>query len=133
MFGAYRAPAREATMSGLRVAARALIAGLVSGAAVAAPADATPAGRPPEIRVLAGRWGDAAPADIRKVLESAAAPFLPHFADRAFAPILVSRGTAGPITLYDPGPAGEIRVKLDVEGSYWAQLAYQPGRGTRGR
>jgi hypothetical protein len=93
--------------------------------ASAAPAEAAPVGRPPEIRIVPGRWGDADPADIRAVLESAAAPFLPHVAGRAFAPILVSRGTAGPITLYDRGPAGETRVKLDVEGAYWSQFAYQ--------
>jgi hypothetical protein len=114
-------------MDRLRVAGLALVAGLggAGAAAVAAPADGSTGGRPPEIRVLAGRWGDADPADIRAVLESAAAPFLPHFAGRAFAPILVSRGTGGPITLYDRGPAGETRVKLDVDGSYWAQFAYQ--------
>lgn len=113
-------------MIGRRIAGVALIAGLGPVfPALAETAGAPPAGRPPEIRVLAGRWGGAEPADIRAVLESAAAPFLPHFADRTFAPILISRGTGGPITLYDRGPAGETRVKLDVDGSYWSQFAYQ--------
>jgi hypothetical protein len=85
------------------------------------------AGDPPVVRVAAEGWGDAAPADIAKVLESAGAALTEHFPGRRFPPIEVSRSKDSPITLFKRGPAGELRVKLNVEDRRWAQFAFQFG------
>src|SRR6185436_7232855 len=77
------------------------------------------------IRVAAEGWGDAGRADITKVLQSAGEAMAASFPDRAFPPIEVSRSSSTPITLFQRGPAGELRVKLNVEGSYWAQFSFQ--------
>lgn len=81
--------------------------------------------QPLKIQVQEGAWGGAGRRDIRKVLESAAEPLWARFPNRRLKPISVSRGNGGPITLYRRGPNGEIRVKLDVDGTHWAQFAYQ--------
>ncbi len=78
-----------------------------------------------DIRVEKGDWGDASPADIRKVLLSAAGELWKHFPRRRLAPVIVRRGKSGPITLDARGPRGEYVVKLDVDGRYWSQFAYQ--------
>lgn len=70
-----------------------------------------------------GNWG-AEPGDVRKVLEAAAREIWQYFPGRSCPPIVVSP-KGGPITLYRRGPAGEIRVKLDVSGPYWAQYTFQ--------
>jgi len=77
------------------------------------------------IRVAADGWGDAGRADIAKVLQSAGEAMAASFPDRAFPPIEVSRSSTTPITLFQRGPAGELRVKLNVEGPYWSQFAFQ--------
>src|SRR5262245_35006495 len=79
------------------------------------------------IRVASEGWGDAGRADITKVLQSAGSSLAACVPDRQFPPIDVSRSTTTPITLFKRGPAGEIRVKLNVEGTYWAQFAFQFG------
>jgi hypothetical protein len=86
-----------------------------------------PAGKPVEIRVAAEGWGDANPDDIRKVLESAGRALLVQLPDLKLPPIAVSRSRTGPITLFERGPGGEIRVRLDVDGRHWAQFAFQFG------
>ncbi len=78
-----------------------------------------------DIRVEQGDWGDASRGDIRAVLLSAAGELWRHFPDRRLPPIVVRRGTSGPISLYDRGPGGEIVVKLDVHNRQWCQFAYQ--------
>jgi len=75
-----------------------------------------------EIRVAKDGWGDAEVGDITKVLESAAAAFGGRFSGKTLE---VSRSRKDPITLFERGPAGEFRVKLNVEGRQWAQLAFQ--------
>jgi hypothetical protein len=92
------------------------------------------AGRPQEanrealvIRVSAEGWGDAGPGDITKVLQSAGESLAGLFLERKFPVLEVSRSSSSPITLFQRGPAGEIRVKLDVEGRHWAQFAFQFG------
>jgi len=77
------------------------------------------------IRVEAGGWGDAGTRDIQKVLLSAAGELWKHFLDRRLAPMVVKHGSRGPIALYQRGSGGEYTVKLDVEGAYWCQFAYQ--------
>jgi len=77
------------------------------------------------IRVASQGWGEAGTADITQVLQSAGAALASYFPDRKFPPIEVSRSSTTPITLFQRGPAGELRVKLNVEGSYWAQFSFQ--------
>jgi hypothetical protein len=68
-------------------------------------------------------WGASA-ADVRKVLEAAGRELRGHFPDRAFPPIEIAP-QGGPITLFKRGPRGEIRVRLDVKGPFWAQYTFQ--------
>ena len=75
-----------------------------------------------EIRVAREGWGDAGVEDITKVLESTAAAFGGRFAGKTLE---ISRSRKDPITLFERGPAGEFRVKLNVEGRQWAQMAFQ--------
>jgi len=79
------------------------------------------------LRVASEGWGDAGAADITRVLQSAGGSLAAHFPDRKFPTIEVSRASTTPITLFQRGPAGEIRVKLNVEGMHWAQFAFQFG------
>lgn len=78
-----------------------------------------------DLRVASEGWGEASPADIEAVLRSAAETLLPRFPGLALPALEVSRSTKEPITLYQRGPAGEIRVKLNVEGYLWARFAFQ--------
>jgi len=67
---------------------------------------------------------DAHLRDVEKVLRSAAGELWRYFPERRLAPILVEpRG--GPIVLYDRGPKGEYRVRLDTGSTYWCQYAFQ--------
>jgi hypothetical protein len=80
---------------------------------------------PPVIRVAADGWGDAAPADIAKVLQSAGGSLTAHVPGLKLPPIEVSRSKDSPIVLFERGPAGEIRVRLSAEDRRWAQFAFQ--------
>jgi len=100
--------------------------GIILLAGAVAPAQ-EPARDPLEIRVADDGWGDADPVDIRKVLESAGKALLAQVPDLKLPPIEVSRSRKGPITLFERGPRGEFRVRLDVEGRSWAQFAFQFG------
>ncbi len=68
-------------------------------------------------------WG-ASIADVRQVLAAAGRELRKHFPERTFPPIEVAP-KGGPITLFKRGPKGEIRVKLDVAGPFWAQYTFQ--------
>ncbi len=78
-----------------------------------------------QIRVVKGGWGGAGTTDIQKVLHSAAMEIWKYFPERKLPPIIVQHSNSGPIVLYRKGPKGEHIVRLDVEGTYWAQFAYQ--------
>jgi hypothetical protein len=80
---------------------------------------------PPTIRVHGKNWGGAGRADLRKVYASAAEPLWIAAGKPALKPIDVSRSTASPITLFKRGPNKEYLVRINVNGSYWAQAAYQ--------
>lgn len=75
------------------------------------------------IRVVEGGWGDADVKDIEAVLHSTAKELLKYFPNKSLQ-IRVEHG-ASPITLYRRGSNGEYIVRLSVEGTYWAQFAYQ--------
>ena len=70
-----------------------------------------------------GNW-EADLRDVEKVLYSAAGELWTLFPDRRLAPILV-QPKGGPIVLFERGPAGEYRVRLDTGRLYWAQYAFQ--------
>jgi len=87
-----------------------------------AVAPASPA--PLDIRPSpAAKW-DAQIPDVEKVLRFAAAELWRHFPDRKLPPILVEP-KGGPIVLFQRGPQGEYRVRLDTGGTLWAQYTYQ--------
>ena len=83
--------------------------------------------RPPklEFRIAAEGWGAAPTSNIEAVLRSASDVLLPRFPGLKLPVIEVSRSEKEPITLYQRGPAGEIRVRLAVEGYLWARFAFQ--------
>jgi hypothetical protein len=79
------------------------------------------------IRVAADEWGDASVEDITKVLDSAGESLSGCVPGLELAPIEVSRSKTSPIVLFERGPKGEIRVRLNVEDRKWAQFAFQFG------
>jgi hypothetical protein len=83
--------------------------------------------RPLAVRVAAEGWGDASPDDVAKVLVSAGESLTGAIPALRLPPIEVSRSTTHPIVLYERGPGGEIRVRLNVENRRWAQFAFQFG------
>ena len=62
--------------------------------------------------------------DVEQVLNSAAGEMWRYFPERQLPPIEV-QAKGGPIVLFDRGPQGQIRVKLDTGQNLWAQMAYQ--------
>jgi len=62
---------------------------------------------------------------MRQVCESAAGTILANLPDDGFAPILVERGKASPITLFRRGEGHEYLVRLNTGGRAWAQCAFQ--------
>ncbi len=94
-----------------------LLAAAAGGQEAAPPA--------PELRVAEEGWGEASTPDIRSVLRSASETLLPRFPGLRLPALEVSRSKGNPITLFERGPAGEIRIRLDVEGPLWARFAFQ--------
>jgi len=90
-----------------------------------AAADIPPGGSRPAIRIEANGFGGASEADIRSVVNSAIGELWRWFPDDKLEPIVIQRGHGGPITLYQRNDRGEIVVRLDVDGTYWAQFSYQ--------
>ncbi len=68
-------------------------------------------------------WGGEIP-DVSKVLYSAAEPIWQQFPTLKLKPILVEP-KGGPVVLYQPGPEGEIQVRLNTGDRLWAQHAFQ--------
>ena len=97
---------------------------LMPGAPRALAAGAADRPTMPPYRIEAGGFG-ASEADIRAVLDSAGHALWRHFGDWKIEPMVVVRGTSGPITLYARNERGEIVVKLDTGETYWCQYAYQ--------
>jgi hypothetical protein len=78
-----------------------------------------------EFRISSEGWGGASPPDIEAVLRSAAGTLLSRTPGLTLPVLDVSRSMKDPITLYQRGPAGEIRIKLNVEGFLWSRFAFQ--------
>jgi hypothetical protein len=102
---------------------RTAVGALLLFVSTAAGQDATP--RALELRVAKEGWGDASAPDVEAVLRSASETLLPRFPGLRLPALEVSRSKGDPITLFERGPAGEIRVRLDVEGRLWARFAFQ--------
>src|SRR5947207_1422310 len=83
--------------------------------------------RPLVVRVADDAWGDASVTDITTGLESAGESLAGCIPGLELPPIEVSRSKASPIVLFERGPAGEIRVRLNVEDRRWSQFAFQFG------
>lgn len=62
--------------------------------------------------------------EIREVLDATIAAF-PQNPETQLPPLFVTNSSDGPITLFDRSPRGEVIIKLDVQGRYWAQMIYQ--------
>lgn len=80
---------------------------------------------PAQVEVETPEWGDADPQDVEAVLQSVIEVITPYMANRQFGKVVVKNDGRGPISLYERGSDGEYIVILDVQGRYWAQLAYQ--------
>jgi hypothetical protein len=90
-----------------------------------AGAEAAPAASVPLIKIESDGFGGAGEADITAVVKSAVGELWRWFPDDKLEPIVIRRGRSGPITLFQRSDRGEIVVKLDVDGTYWAQFSYQ--------
>lgn len=80
--------------------------------------------QPLVIRIRKLKEWDASKPDIEKVLNSSASVLWRYFPGRKLEPIEVEP-QGGPITLFQRGPNGEIRVKLATGGTLWAQYSFQ--------
>ena len=107
--------------------ATALIAALTGlGPALLQSAPDKAPSRPAEIEIrINGKadWGCQA-EDAYQVCAAAARELWPYFPGRSLPPLVVDP-TGGPIVLYGQSPKGEIRVRLNTHGTYWAQMTYQ--------
>lgn len=80
-----------------------------------------------KISVIPGNWGDAALADIKKLLENITAHFTSHFNDlpAAILEIKQNSGESSPIILYRNSKDDNFVINLDVTDRNWAQYSYQ--------
>jgi hypothetical protein len=77
-----------------------------------------------EIRVnRQADWG-CSPEDAHQVCAAAARELWPYFPDLRLPPLVVDP-KGGPIVLYGRNSKGEIRIRLDTHGTFWAQMTYQ--------
>jgi hypothetical protein len=91
--------------------------------------ESMPPGAPGERRLVIrpdpdADWDGASLADVTKVLTSAAETLWEQVPDRRLAPIHVEP-KGGPIVLFQHGPEGAYRVRLDTGSTYWCQYAFQ--------
>lgn len=77
------------------------------------------------IRVVAGEWGNAQPAEIESLLNAVAAELLTHFPGRRLDPIVVSPSRQGPVVLYQKGPKNEYQIYLAAKNKHWAEYVYE--------
>ena len=103
-----------------------LVLAAVLGASLPLAAQEGNPPRPAKLEIRISRqanWG-CSPEDAYEVCAAAAGELWPHFPERRLPPIAVEpRG--GPIVLFGRSSRGEIRVRLNVQGTYWAQMTYQ--------
>ncbi len=68
---------------------------------------------------------NAAEADIRAVIDSAARELGRYFPGHTIEPMVVVHAEDGPITLFQRNGQGEIVIRLSTSQTYWCQYAYQ--------
>ena len=68
---------------------------------------------------------DASARDVKAVCDSAGRELWRFFPGCRIEPLVVERSRSGPIVLHARNPRGEIVMRLDTEGTYWCQYAYQ--------
>lgn len=106
-----------------------LLVSLLLLAAPVAAGEEKAAGLPKEtpqlsIRVLGAEEWKCEVRDVEKVLYSAAGELWRYFPERRLPPMEVS-ARGGPIVLFNRGPQGHIRVRLNTGERLWAQMAFQ--------
>jgi hypothetical protein len=99
-----------------------ITSGLLTTAARAAPTTAPATPPSLRLRIAEGAFGSAEVADIEAVVASAGYELM-RFAGGEYPPIHIFRG--GPIVLYKRMANNTVAMKLDVDGPFWCQLAYQ--------
>lgn len=88
------------------------------------PLQALPFTAPAYVQVES-EWGEAKPDDVKAVLNSVIDVISPYTAGRTFGNVIVKNDSSGPVSLYEKGDNDEYIIMLNVNGRYWAQLAYQ--------
>lgn len=78
-----------------------------------------------EIAVERGAWGEAGPADIAEVAESAARELWKYCPQSCIEAIRIYHRPDYPQTDFGRGPDGRIRIGLAAENPRWAQFAFQ--------
>ena len=111
-------------MDTMRPVARSVWVLVISLVPVGARAEAPAPIALPTLRIDSEGFGDSE-ADIRAVLESAGRELWRHFPDHRLEPLVVVRGTDGPITLFERSDRREIVIRLDTGARLWCQYAYQ--------
>ncbi|WP_332672561.1 hypothetical protein [Aromatoleum sp.] len=80
-----------------------------------------------DIRIEGDGWGSATREEVETLLQAVADELIdgpnPVFAH----PIVVTQGGDAPVALFEPGPAGEPRIRISARDRAWAQYAYQFG------
>jgi hypothetical protein len=79
------------------------------------------------IRVSQGDWGGAELSNVEAVARSVATSFAAYDDDESVAILVEPTSSEGdlPVALLATSPSGELVVRLNVRGTFWAQLAYQ--------
>jgi hypothetical protein len=90
-----------------------------------APAQTSASPAQLSIRVANEGWGGADLHMIHSVLHAVAEELVSKFPGRSLAPIIVSRSTTSPVTLYERGPEGEYFIRLTASGNNPAAYVYE--------
>lgn len=96
------------------------------GPASLQPDPAQDSAAPAELEIRLNReadWGCRV-EDAQRVCAAAARELWPYFPGRRLPPLAVDP-KGGPIVLFGRSAKGEIRIRLDTHGTYWAQMTYQ--------
>ncbi len=76
------------------------------------------------IVVKDGNW-QAPTENLAAVCRSAAEMIWREAPGRNLAPIVVGKSDGSPIVFFERGQQGEYQVQINIQGTYWAQCAYQ--------
>ena len=79
----------------------------------------------PNIRLTEKNWGQGAPEDVEKILQSTARQLFPFAGKKDWADIQVGKSPNGPVVLFRRGQKGEYIVNLNTRDRFWCQYAFQ--------